>query len=103
MLQMAADAVFSRGIVHLHFEVIAMLGGKILGYFLVALKTLEGRRAGAERVAGIALRSAGQRRVRLGKWAGRNLGMSGTGNEQTDSEEQEREEGGPFEEPEQTT
>ena len=73
VFQVAADAVFSCGILHLHLEVIAVLCGEILCDFLVAIETFESRSAGAERVAGIALGSAGKGRVSLGKRAGRNL------------------------------
>ena len=55
VFQVAADAVFPRGILHLHFEMVAMLCGKILGNFLVTIEALERWRAGAERVTGIAL------------------------------------------------
>ncbi len=58
VLQVAADAVPAGGNVHLHFEMVAVLGGKILSHFLVAIETLEGRGACAECVARIALGSA---------------------------------------------
>lgn len=63
VFQVAAHAFFSIGIAHLHFKVIAVLGGKILGNFFVAIDALERRRARPEGMAGSALRSAAQRRV----------------------------------------
>lgn len=55
VFQVAAHAIFSIGIAHLHFEVIAVLGGKILGNFFVAINAFEGRRTGSKGVAGSAL------------------------------------------------
>ena len=57
MFQVAMNAVFSRGIAHLHFEVVTVFRGEILRNFLVAVEALKCGRAGAERVTGIALRS----------------------------------------------
>lgn len=55
VFQVAAHAIFSIGIAHLHFKVIAVLGGKILGNFFVAINAFEGRRTGSKGVAGCAL------------------------------------------------
>ncbi len=60
VFQVAADAVFSRRILHLHFEVVAMPCRKILGHFFMTIEALESWRAGAECVTGIALRRAGE-------------------------------------------
>ena len=51
VLQVAAYAVLAIRILHLHLEVIAVLGGEILGDFLVAFQTFIRGSAGAELVA----------------------------------------------------
>lgn len=51
VLQVAAYAVLTIRILHLHLEVIAVLGGEILGDFLVAFQTFIRGSAGAELVA----------------------------------------------------
>jgi len=66
VFQVAAHAVFSIGIAHLHFKVVSVLRGKILRNFLVAIDALERGRASSEGMAGSALRSAAERRVGLG-------------------------------------
>lgn len=58
VLQMAADAVFPRGIWQVELEMVAVLCGNILRHFLMAIETLECGRTGTESVAGIALGSA---------------------------------------------
>ncbi len=58
VLQMAAHAIFAVGIAHLNLEVVAVLGRKILGDFLVAIEALEGGRDGAKGVARCALRAS---------------------------------------------
>lgn len=73
VLQMAADAIFAGGIVHLYLEVVAVLGGKVLRDFFVAIEALEGGCASAKGMAGIALGSTTQRRVGFRERAGRYL------------------------------
>ena len=77
VVEVATDAVFSIGIAHLHLEMVAVLRGKVLRDFLVAIEALKGGRAGAEDVAGIALAGSGERRVSLSERAGRNLSVNG--------------------------
>jgi hypothetical protein len=73
VIQMAANAVLAIGVGHLKLIVIAMLGRKPLGDFFVALEALEGGRAGAKLVAGIALRCAAQGLMRLRERPGGDL------------------------------
>jgi len=77
VLEMAADAVFPIGIVHLNLKVVAVLRGQPPGDFLVAIETLESGSAGTKYVAACALRSAAQRLVGFGKRAGGNLRTRG--------------------------
>ena len=58
VFQVAANAVLAGGIVHLELEVVAVFCGERLGDFFVAIEAFEGGSAGAELVAGIALRGA---------------------------------------------
>ena len=58
VLQMAADAVLPRGVLHVELEMVTVFYGDILRDFLVAIETFKGGRIGAESVTGIALRRA---------------------------------------------
>lgn len=73
VLKVAANAVFAIGIAHLNLEVVAVLGGKAPGDFLVAIHALKGRSVGAELMAARALRRSCQRLVGFGKWPRRDL------------------------------
>src|SRR6202008_3553809 len=73
VIQMTANAILAIGVGHLKLIVIAVLGRKPLGDFLVALEALESGRAGAKLVAAIALRSSAQRLMRFGKGTGGDL------------------------------
>jgi len=97
VVQVASDTVFSVGIAHLHFEMIAVLRRKILRDLLVAVEALKGRRACSKNMARIALAGSAERRMGFGKRAGRNLGACGSRHKQTDAKEQERKKHGPFE------
>ncbi len=90
VLQVAAHTVFSAGIVHLQFKVIAVPCRKILPDFLVAIEAFKCRGAGSKGMTGSTLRGAAEGRVGFGKRAGGNLRANGERSEQTDSEEQER-------------
>ena len=79
MIQMAANAILAIGVGHLKLIVIAVLGGKPLGDFLVAVEALEGGYASPELVAGIALRCAAQGLMRLRKRTGGDLRACGMG------------------------
>jgi len=58
VFEVAANAILAGRIVHLELEVVAVFGGEGLGNFLMAIEALEGGSAGAELMAGIALRGA---------------------------------------------
>ncbi|HUE54913.1 MAG TPA: hypothetical protein VMO76_03715 [Candidatus Udaeobacter sp.] len=73
VIQMTANAILAIGVGYLKLIVIAVLGRKPLGDFLVALEALESGRAGAKLVAAIALRSSAQRLMRFGKGTGGDL------------------------------
>ena len=69
---------------------VAVLGGEILRDFLVTLQALISGNAGAELMAGIALRGSIQGRVSLGQRAGRDLRFGRQGKRQENAEEQKR-------------
>ena len=69
VLQMAAHTVFPVGILHPEPRVIPSVSREMLRNLFVAIKALERRSAGAELVAGGALRRSGQRLMRGGKRA----------------------------------
>jgi hypothetical protein len=73
MFQMAANAILTIGVRHMKLIVIAVLGRKPFGDFFVALQAFEGGRAGAELVAGSALRGAAQGLMRFRKRTGGDL------------------------------
>ena len=58
MFEVASNAVLAGGILHSELKMVAVFCGERLGNFFVAIETLEGGSAGAELVAGIALRGA---------------------------------------------
>ena len=69
VLQMAAHTILALRILHLQICVIAMLLGKCLGNFLVAIQTVERRRLGSKLMATGALRGTGERLVCSGERA----------------------------------
>ena len=73
VFEVTAYAVLPVGILHLHSEVVAMLIGQRFGNFFVAFEALVGGGAGAEHMAGVALRGTGKGGMSFGKRTGRNL------------------------------
>jgi len=59
MFEVAAHAIFAVGILHGQPRVISAVCSEMLGNLFVTVETLEGRGAGAELVAGCALRRSG--------------------------------------------
>ena len=74
---MAAHTILAVGIVHLELGVITVLVLERFRNLLVAIEALEGGRAGAELMAGIALRGAAQRVMGLREGTGRDLRLRG--------------------------
>ncbi len=61
VFEVAAHAIFAAGIFHPEPRVISTVRGEMLRNLLMALETLERRRAGSELVAARALRCARER------------------------------------------
>jgi hypothetical protein len=73
VLRVTAHAIFAIGILHLHSKVVAMLVGECLRDFLMTSEALEGRRAGTENMAGIALGRSAKGRMGFRKGTRGNL------------------------------
>lgn len=77
VFQVTPHAILAIGIAHSQLRVEAFMCRQTLCNLLVAIQTLEGRRARAKLVATRALRSTAQELMCFGKRAGRNLGIRG--------------------------
>jgi len=91
VLEVTAYTIFAIGILHLQTEVVAVLVGERVGNFFVAIETFERGSACTKNVAGVALSGAGKRRMRFAEWAGGNLRVRASREEQSNAGEQQRE------------
>ena len=95
VLQVAPHAIFSIRILHLEPRVVSPVLREQAGNFLVAVETLEGRRARPEQMATGTLRCSAERLVSLGKRPRRNLSARGrTAQKQTQQKDWRRKKSG---------
>jgi len=92
VLEVAPHAVPAIGILHPEERVVALMRGQAVGNFLMAFEAFEGRRAGSELVARVALRRAIEGLVRFRERPGRNLGTGTGAAKESDERQQSAEE-----------